>query len=321
VTRWLLLLALALAIGPAAAQVADPSSPSVTVTMLQYRGDRPHDEPWIMIATDGTGNARDAFAAGHGGMGFMTRDGVGYVLVERGDSQSLGRQEDMLSMFAVGGSGRANRALIERLVHQQIAIEPGGTEQVAGVEGRIYRLTLTGGGEAPHSFELVISTDPRLAPAGREILRFYDQLRAPIVAVTGTEPQPYAAVRSLLARGTPLRVGPHYRLREMETRQAPAGIFALPGPVLTREAFLAYLDSTGMFADPDLQQSSGGDFNDAMMAAEAAMNEATAAEKMDADAAANVAAAVAEAASAAANAAIGAPPENDVRAGNAANPH
>ena len=254
-TRWLLALALALVVGPAVAQVADTSSPSVRVLTLTYKGDQPHDEPWIGIMPDGTGNARVVFAAGHGGMLFMTRDNIGYVVV--GQDDRVGRQEDMLS-FMVGGDaeGRFNRAMFERLARQQLAIAPAGTEQVAGVEGRVYRLTLTGGGEAPHSFELVISTDSRLAPAGREILRFYDQFRAPVIAVTGTEPQPLSAVRSLLASGTPLRVGPHYRLREIETRTIPASYFALPGPVLTRGQLFAELRDAGLVAtrgglDPD----------------------------------------------------------------------
>ena len=258
-TRWLLALALTLVVGPAIAQVIPPASSSsqgVPTTMLTYKGDQPHDEPWIMIITDGHGNARDVFAAGHGGMLFMTRDNVGYLVVGRDDR--VGLQTDMLSMLAIGGSaGRANRAMIELLARQQLAIAPGGTERVAGYEGRIYRLTLTGGGVPPHSFEIVISTDPRLAPAGREILRFYDQLRAPVGAVTGAVPQPYEAVRGLLALGTPLRVGPHYRLREVETRSVPASAFALPGPVLTREQLLQDLENAGMFADHDAVGADG----------------------------------------------------------------
>lgn len=319
----LLLLALALAIGPAAAEVAAPE-PSVRMTMLQYQGDRPHNEPWIMIATDGHGNARDGFAAGHGGMLFMTRDNVGYVVVGRGDR--VGLQADMFSVLATRGSaGRDNRTRIERLSRQHLAIVPAGTERVAGIEGRVYRLTLTGGDQPPHSFEMVISTDPRLAAAGREILRFYDQLRAPVTAVTGSEPQPYAAIRGLLASGTPLRVGPHYRLREMEVRAVPASLFALPGPVLSRELLLADLEGSGMFADAgDMPEpvvneladnmASEADLNDIMMDADAAVNAAAA------QAVSAAAAAAAAAAADAANATMAPYSENDADAANAANP-
>jgi hypothetical protein len=313
VTRWLLPLALALVVGPATAQLVSSSSPSpgpsVQAVMVMYKGDAPNDEPWIGILADGSGNARDVFAAGHGGMLFMTRDNVGYVVV--GGDDRVGLQVDMFSVLATRGSaGRENRAMLERLARQQLAVEPGGTERVAGVEGRLYRLTLTGAGQPPHVFEMVISTDPRLAPAGREILRFYDQLRAPVAAVTGgTPPQPYLAMRDLLALGTPLRVGAHYRLHEITTRDVSASFFALPGPLLSRQQLLADLERSGMFADAsDVPEQSWNEV-DANLATDGDLNDIM----MDADAAANAAAA-------AANAAMGADLENDVSAGNAAIP-
>jgi hypothetical protein len=98
----------------------------------------------------------------------------------------------------------------------------------------------------------VISADPRLAPVGRELLRFHDISRAPIVAAVGSPPQPYAAVRALLARGTPLAFG-GMRLQSIERRALTDELTALPGPVLSREALTALLMAGPMGADPDMQ--------------------------------------------------------------------
>lgn len=240
----LLMLMLALAPARSGSQGAagEPTQRSLGV---EYRGDPPNGEPWLGIWTDGTGNAHVRIAAGHGGVALLTRDGIGYMLL---DEDGAGLQEHLLAALMANPRGAEWRARAELLRSRRLEIEPGGTERVAGVEGRVYRLRLVEGAVRSPYYDVVISTDPRLAPVGREMLRFYDTLRAPLLGVTGTEPQPYVAFRGLLAQGTPIRLGRHYRLREIRSEEVPTRLFVLPGPVLERDRFIAFLQNHGLLA-------------------------------------------------------------------------
>lgn len=231
---------LALGLGFGAQARAD-----VTVT---YRGTG-SGAMMLGISADNAGRSRILIGAGHGGMMMLTRDNVGYVVIEQGSETTVGRQEDMIALAAsrhVRGPGEIGREWIQAFAGDGIEIVPAGTERVAGFDGDVYRLTLTHGERRSPPTEIVVTSDPRLAPVGREILRFYDSLRGPLVATAGGEPRPYAAIRELLARGTLLRLGADFRLVEMDERDLPDIVFAMPGPVLSRERFTAFLTSGSM---------------------------------------------------------------------------
>lgn len=236
---WLSLLP-AFGLGPAPA-----ANPDITVryegVVAGEPGARRANLPILGVSADAAGHARVVIGAGHGGMEMLTRDNVGYVFILYGSEEIVGRQEDMLALMTVGRQGAENREKIALLAGQRLEIVPGGTERIAGFEGRIYRLNLVEGARRSPPLELVISTDPRLAPVGRELLRFVDSLRAPIVAVAGSEPQPYAAARALFALGTPLRIGRDFQMVSVDRRDLPDRIYDLPGPVLGREQFTAFL--------------------------------------------------------------------------------
>ena len=190
----------------------------------------------MTVWADDRGRVWAAIGAGHGGMRFLTLDNVGYV-VDLDDRGSVGRQEDLFPLI-VGRSGIASRAMLERLARQRAEIVPAGTETIAGVTGDVYRVTLIEGETRAPPFDIVVAAAPRLAPVGRELLRFYDSLGAPILAAIGSVPQPYVAIRALLARGTPLRFA-GMRLQSIENRPFTDEMAALPGPVLGRDAFTA----------------------------------------------------------------------------------
>ena len=101
----------------------------------------------------------------HGGIELLTRDGVGYMPL---DQDGAGLQEHLLASLIARPAGAEWRAKVALLRGRQLEIEPAGTERVAGVEGRVYRLRLAEGALRSPDYEVVISTDPRLAPAGRE---------------------------------------------------------------------------------------------------------------------------------------------------------
>lgn len=246
--RWLLSLLLTAGFGVAPAEGTRPA------VLATYQSGRGAEGVLVGILADDRGRARVVVGAGHGGMAFMTRDNVGYAL-DQGQRGSVGRQEDLLALIAVGRHGAMNRMMIERLARQRAEIVRAGTETIAGVTGDVYRVTLIEGGTRSPPLEIVISTEPRLAPVGRELLRFYDSLRAPVVAAAGSVPQPYAAIRALLARGTPLRFG-GMRLQSIESRTFTDEMAALPGPVLSREDFTALLMAGPMGADDPMADAS-----------------------------------------------------------------
>ena len=213
--------------------------------VAMYEAGESYRQVGVMIWADDRGRVRAGIGMGHGGMMFLTRDNVGYAVIDEGPNRSVGRQEDMLALMIAGAQGPVNRGIVERLARQRVEIVRAGTERVAGVTGDVYRLTFIEGETRSPPFEIVVSAEPRLAPVGRELLRFYDSLRAPVFAIVGSAPQPYLAIRELLARGTPLRFG-GMRLQSLENRPLTDEEAALPGPVMSREAFTAYLTSGPM---------------------------------------------------------------------------
>ncbi|HVQ09045.1 MAG TPA: hypothetical protein VMS43_11490 [Allosphingosinicella sp.] len=231
--RWLLSLLLTAGFGVA------PSEGTRPAVFATYESGRGVERVLVGILADDRGRVRAVIGAGHGGMGFMTRDNVGYILAQDGHG-SVGRQEDLLALMAAGRNNVMNRVMIERLARQRAEIVRAGTETIAGVSGDVYRVTLIEGETRAPPFEIVISAAPRLAPVGRELRRFYESLRAPVVAVAGSVPQVYLAVGEVLALGTPLRFG-GMRLQSIESRPLSDEEAALPGPVLSREAFAALM--------------------------------------------------------------------------------
>jgi hypothetical protein len=239
--RWLVSLLLTAALGVAPSEGTRPAVEAMYETAQGVHGVA------IVIWADDRGRVRGAIGAGHGGIRFLTRDNVGYF-IELDAQDNAGRQEDMLALLAASRHGPINRPMIERLARQRAEIVRAGTETIAGVTGDVYRLVLIEGETRAPPVEIVISAAPRLAPVGRELLRFYDSLRAPIVAVAGSAPQPYVAVRELMARGTPLRFG-GMRLKSIESRQLTEDMVALSGPIMSREAFTALLMAGPMRAE------------------------------------------------------------------------
>jgi hypothetical protein len=232
--RWLVSLLLTATLGVAPSEGTRPG------VVAMYEAGESYRRVGVMIWADDRGRVRAGFAAGHGGVMLLTRDTVGYVVIDEGTNGAVGRQEDMLALAIAGAQGPVNRGIIERLARQRVEIVRAGTERIAGVTGDVYRLTLIDGETRSPPIDIVISANTQLAPVGREFLRFYDSLREPVLAVVGSAPQPYVAIRELLARGTPLRVG-GMRLQSVESRPLTDEAVALPGRVLSREAFTQYL--------------------------------------------------------------------------------
>jgi hypothetical protein len=240
--------------------LATPAFADVTV---RYRAVVPEgapanvreNPPTMMISADGAGQARmemlqpgvpanGANGAHPPGVAFITRDGVHYAALNGPGPgmQMVARFDDVLALISqyarplLQGSARDG---MRQVMQQRVEIMPVGPEMVSGVQGNLYRVVVVMGETRTPPVEIVIATDPRLAPIGQEFARFAESMRPTVVSLLGGEPQAYMAFRGLMGLGAPLRIGNHVRLESVSTDDVPDSQFALPGPVMTREQLQA----------------------------------------------------------------------------------
>ena len=177
---------------------------------------------------------------------FITREGVTYIAASgpQPGMQIVTRMDDALalaSQFArplLQGSARDG---LQQVMRQRVEITPVGPEAVAGVQGNLYRVVVVTGETRTPPVEIVVATDPRLAPVGQAFSGLFESMRPTLVTLMGGEPQVYMAVRGLAGLGAPLRIGNQIRVDSVSTDDVPDSRFALPGPVMTREQLQAMM--------------------------------------------------------------------------------
>ena len=234
------------------------ATPALADVTVRYRAVLPETAPANMrehpptltVAADGAGQARmemlqpgvaaPANGARTPGVAFVTREGVCYMVLNGpgGGMQIVARVDDALALVSqyaaplLQGSAREGMQMVMR---QRVEIVPVGPETVSGVQGNLYRVVLVTGETRSPPVEIVIATDPRLAPVGREFARMAETMRPTVVSLMGGEPQAFMAFRGLMGLGAPLRIGNEMRIDSVSTDDVPDSQFALPGPVMTRE--------------------------------------------------------------------------------------
>lgn len=233
------------------------ASPALADVTVRYRAVLPEsapanvrqNPPTMTVAADGAGQARMEVTAPVTGdapppsIAFITRENVGYVAATApgGAMQMVARTEDVLAIatqFAaplLRGSAQEGARMV---MQQRVEIHPVGPEAVNGVQGNLYRVVLVNGETRSPPMEIVVATDPRLAPVGQEFSRLVDSFRPTVVQLLGSEPQIYMALRGLMGLGAPLRIGNEFRIDSVSTEDVPDSRFALPGPVMSREQLL-----------------------------------------------------------------------------------
>ena len=237
----------------AAATLATPALADVTV---RYRASVPAgapaaaqaNPPGLTISADDAGQARwemaapgaPAAGARQPSVALIAREGVTYFALSgpQAGMQIVGRVDDAFAIglqFAAPILQGPARATVAQVMGQRVEIIPVGPETVSGIQGNLYRIILVNGETRSPPMEVVVATDPRLAPIGREMVRVVESLRPTLVAVAGTEPQLYAALRGMMGLGAPLRIGTEMRIDSVSTDDVPDSQFALPGPVMSRE--------------------------------------------------------------------------------------
>lgn len=233
------------------------ATPALADVTVRYRAVLPEgapanvrqNPPTLTVSADEAGQARMEMVApgitgGEGALppsvAFITRENVGYVALAApgGAMQLVARMDDVLALFSqfaaplLQGSAREGAQMA---LQQRVEIQPVGRETVNGVAGNLYRVVMINGETRSPPVEIVVATDPRLAPIGREFYRLVDSMRPTVTTLLGSEPQLYAALRGLMGLGAPLRIGNEFRIDSVSTDDVPDSRFALPGPVMTRE--------------------------------------------------------------------------------------
>jgi hypothetical protein len=237
----------------AATFLATPALADVTV---RYRAVMPagapanvrEAPPSMTVSADGSGQGRieiiapgtPAAGARQPGVALIAREGAIYIAASgpQPGIQIVTRMDDALAVASqVAGpllQGSAREGL-QVVMQQRVEITPVGPETVSGVQGNLYRVVVVTGETRTPPVEIVVATDPRLAPVGQEFARLFERMRPTVASMLGGEPQVYMALRGMAGLGAPLRIGDFVRLDSVSTEDVPDSQFALPGPVLNRE--------------------------------------------------------------------------------------
>jgi hypothetical protein len=232
------------------------ASPALADVTVRYRAVLPANAPanvrqappTMTISADDAGQARwemaapgtPAEGARQPSIALIAREGVGYFAMNgpQPGMQIVGRIDEA---FALGAQFAAPilqgpaQAIVTQVTSQRVEITPVGPETVSGIQGNLYRIVLVNGETRSPPIEMVVATDPRLAPIGREFVRMVESLRPTVLAVVHSEPQLFAALRGMVGLGAPLRIGNEMRIVSVSTDDVPDSRFALPGPVMSRE--------------------------------------------------------------------------------------
>jgi hypothetical protein len=213
----------------AALVLAGPAQADITARYRQSTG-----EPDMIVQVNDLGESRMNVTEA----AYVTTGGVAYVLVTDDRGGYVVRHADFMSLL--DELVRATSPAGPPTGTGPVRIEEGGTETVGGVSGRVFRLSDPR--NPSDAFELVIATDPALAPLGRA-------MAAPLVPVFATmqggAPGIAEAMTQVLGRGALLRFGHVFRLASIESGPIPASAFVLPSTPISREALAERLGVAG----------------------------------------------------------------------------
>jgi hypothetical protein len=202
--------------------IAAPASADITARYAQWNG-----EPPMVVQASDSGESRVTVSEAV----YVTTGGVNYMILDDAQGRFVIRQQDFLNLMA--DLLRATTAAAPTNAPAP-AVAEGGTETLAGRAGTVFRLSDPR--QPSDTFELVISTDPELAPLGRAIGSLVGVFG---ITMSRTAPGLGTAVSELVGRGTLLRFGPLWRLESVEVAPVPQSAFALPSAPLSPEALRA----------------------------------------------------------------------------------
>jgi hypothetical protein len=203
---------------------ANPASAAITARYSQSNGEPP---VVVQIADNGDSRVTVTEAA------YVTTGGIVYMIMSDPHGQFVVRQDIFLGLM--DEMLRATRPA-SRPDDRRLAIAERGTETVAGRTGALFRISMPG--NPSDAFEIVVSADPELAPLGRAMMA----LLVPFSVTMSRETPGFgAAFSDVLGRGTVLRLGPLWRLENIDSAPVPPSAFTLPSAPLSRDELLARL--------------------------------------------------------------------------------
>ncbi len=212
------------------AVLAVPATADVT---LRYAPDETGGLPMV-IAADDEGNIR---AQNGEDQALIVRGSETWLAIRRDGEWAVVRFEDALAIGAeTRGEPSTAPPLRNRLVDR-------GAQRIGQWEGRLYWIEPLPPIDGRLRSEIVIATDSALQPAGLLFARIEDLQAQMFLAAFAAPPSDYVALtRGLFERGLMLRIEGRYRLESVSREPVPAAHYALPGPVLSRDAYRARLD-------------------------------------------------------------------------------
>ncbi len=210
----------------------------------RYASSHP-DGPNVTIHVANDGRARME-ATGRDDLLLITRDGVRYLVARDSEGTIVARFADNLALQRArsAANDRPYADLTDALDSRiSIETEERGTETIAGYQGALRVVLMSGIGEPVPMVEVVVSSDPGLAQIGREIAALVDEVAGSRPAADSTA-ELMRRLSEIVAQGTPLRVD-SLRLVSLSRDPVPDSAFDLPGPVLDRAALAAQMRRLG----------------------------------------------------------------------------
>lgn len=206
--------------------------PAIAGVTAQYRLGHGPDQRLMTVEVNDHGDGRANMGDGRI---MLLLSGVVYVVETDARGTYVARLEDVTAASEVVIEGRRRPAHDMRswpeTADSQVRLVRGGTEIVARRRGTVWRI-VNPTAPAESVDDYVVSDDPRLAPLNAMV-----GPQGPAATVVMYESA--AAARSAIyRRGAILREGRHLRLERAEIRPMPEP-FALPGPVLSRDDYVA----------------------------------------------------------------------------------
>ena len=184
-------------------------------------------QPALIVMTTANGDARVAA----GDTVFLRKSGAEYVMLHDAAGDFGATVDDALAVF---GEDRAAAPAGPR-PQPEYALTETGSESVAGIAGRVWKGHPR---EVPSlaSFEGVVSSDSALAPLGRALAM---QTRFAVTrnsAALGGPGNFEEAMLELFGKGAVLRFNNVLALERIDKAPIPPTMFALPEPLLGRDA-------------------------------------------------------------------------------------
>ncbi|MEZ0242901.1 MAG: hypothetical protein ACAH11_05960 [Sphingomonas sp.] len=189
----------------------------------------------LVVEADGGGSLRASFGDR---FALIRRDGVYYaVLILPNGEAKVADAAAVVDVVA----GQMKGQMPTAMGGMMFEMKQGGESSHAGFGGTTWLFgPVPGGPERPNEkpFEVLITTDPALAPVGIFFHRFSELMGPMLGLVFGGNTNLGPLATELFAKGTPLKIGDALTLETIDRAEIPADRFELPGPVIQPIEFL-----------------------------------------------------------------------------------